>query len=125
MENTTAEKGRQVTPEGTWLVEVFMVDGEMVPPLPGSTMSLEFVEGRVGGVASINRFMGQFGDELLFGPLATTMMAGPPQLMEQEGRYLGLLSQADSLLFGPNELSLIAKEDVIVVLKPEGTDSEE
>lgn len=114
-----------MTPEGTWLVDVLMVDGEMVSPLPGSRMSLEFVEGRVGGGASINRFMGQFGDELLFGPLATTMMAGPPQLMEQEGRYLGLLSQAESMLVGPDELRLIANGDVIVVLKPEGTDSEE
>ena len=110
--------------EGTWEVTSLAVDDEQVESIPGSIMTLEFSEGRVGGNASINRFMGQLGEDRLFGPLATTMMAGPSELMEQERRYLELLGRTDSMLFRPGKLDLIADNDVLVTLKWVGTKAE-
>ena len=56
--------------------------------------SLRLEDGRVSGSGGINRLMGQYtltGDELSFGMLATTMMAGPPERMEAEQRFLAAL----------------------------------
>ncbi len=69
------------------------LEGEAVP-----TLTVE-KNGRAGGRATVNRFSGQmeFGAPGQFrwqGPLATTRMAGPEPLMEQEGRFLGALGRA-------------------------------
>ena len=56
--------------------------------------SLRLENGRVSGSGGINRLMGDYtltGDELSFGMLATTMMAGPPERMEAEQRFLAAL----------------------------------
>lgn len=110
--------------EGKWEVVLLMGDGEMVAPISGSEMTLEFDGGRVAGMATINRFMGQLGDDRVLGPLATTMMAGPPVMMEQEQRFLRLLAEADSTEIDPDRLSLFADGVEILTLTPAGTDSE-
>ncbi len=46
-------------------------------------------DGRVTGCATVNRLMGSYavdGDILTCGALAGTMMAGPPEAMDQEQR---------------------------------------
>lgn len=58
--------------------------------------SLRLEDGRVSGSAGINRLMGDYtlaGDRLGFGVIATTMMAGPPERMEAEQRFLSALGQ--------------------------------
>lgn len=69
---------------------IVSVDGVAV--IPSATPDLAFgADGRVSGKATVNRLMGQYaleGDVLRFGALATTMMAGPSELMEQEQRVL-------------------------------------
>lgn len=62
-------------------------------------------DGEVSGTASINRYAGRLtveGDRILrWGPMRTTRMAGPPELMTQENRYLEALTQTDRLyLYG-------------------------
>lgn len=55
-------------------------------------------DGRVAGRGSCNRFTGSVtieGARLSFTPLATTMMACPPAVMEQERTYLAALQAAD------------------------------
>jgi heat shock protein HslJ len=68
------------------------------PPLDGLQATLAFpAEGRVAGTASCNRFTGAVtvrGDSIAFGPLATTRMACPPAIAEQETRYLAALEGA-------------------------------
>ena len=51
-------------------------------------------DGSVNGGAGVNRFTGTWSlDEsiLVFGPLATTRMAGPPDRMDLERRFLEVL----------------------------------
>lgn len=67
-----------------------------VPVLESSSPDIAFgADGRVSGRATVNRLMGQYsleGDTLRFGALATTMMAGPQEHMDQEQRVLSALS---------------------------------
>ena len=74
---------------------VVEIDG--VPALVEPVADLTFGDdGRVTGCATINRLFGPYslsGDELVVGPLAGTMMAGPPEAMAQEQRLHTALSQ--------------------------------
>jgi len=76
--------------------EFDIVEVHGVPVLVSSSPDIAFGrDGRVSGRATVNRLMGQYtqdGDVLRFGALATTMMAGPPEHMEQEQRVLAALS---------------------------------
>jgi heat shock protein HslJ len=108
--------------DGSWLVEWFVVDEVAMTPMESSTLTLEFAEGRIGGSAGVNRFMGTFGTESLFGPLATTLMSGPQPLMEQESAFLAALARATSMLYRPGELVLLADETPIMSLRPAETD---
>jgi putative lipoprotein len=51
-------------------------------------------DGVVGGSSGCNRFTGAYkqkGDELTMGPLASTRMACPPEVMEREQQFLTML----------------------------------
>ena len=50
----------------------------------------------MSGTGGINRLMGDYrleGPGLVFGPIATTMMAGPPEQMEHEQQFLADLAR--------------------------------
>lgn len=110
--------------EGRWVVETLAVGGELVPPLEGTTLTLELDSARVGGSGGINRFMGALNQEPppLFGPLATTMRAGPPDHMAQEDIYLRHLGAVDGLEVEAGEIRLVSGDLVVVTLKPAETD---
>lgn len=76
---------------------------------------LTLEHGRVSGTGGVNRVMGEYrleGTTLVFGPLATTMMAGPPERMEQERQLLALLARVGRWALDEGEL---------VLLEPEGS----
>ena len=83
--------------------------------MAGSAATLTFdAEGNVYGKASCNRFTGGFkltGESLTVGPLATTMMACQPKLMEQEQKFLELLTQVQGFaIAGDGALTLRAAD---------------
>lgn len=64
-------------------------------------------DGKVYGRATCNRFTGSWkrtrdGVSISIGPLATTMMACPPALMNQEQKFLGILAGERRLNFQPD-----------------------
>jgi heat shock protein HslJ len=97
-----------------------MTGSEAVPRLAGRTFQVVEIagapvidgtrpevlfgfDGRVAGNATINRLMGPYdvqGDVLTCGMLASTMMAGPPEAMEQERLVLAALSAPLRVLAG-------------------------
>jgi heat shock protein HslJ/membrane-bound inhibitor of C-type lysozyme len=88
---------------------VVSLDGQAVEP--GSAPSLEFdSDGNLFGKGSCNRYRGPFkltGETLTMGPLATTMMACDPPLMDQEERFLALLAEVRGFEIGTDgELTL-------------------
>ncbi len=75
----------------SWVVT--SIDEEPLPVDDPPTIGFDD-EGHVSGGAGVNRFTGTWSlDEgvLVFGPLATTRMAGPPDRMDLERRFLEVL----------------------------------
>lgn len=76
----------------------------------GSAPTLAFAEGRVSGNGSCNRYMGQYqlsgGDHLTLSGLASTMMACPAPLLQQEDRLLDLLADVRSYAVAGEVLTL-------------------
>lgn len=73
---------------------VFEINGAGI--VPNSTPTIKFEEGRVFGAGSCNRFMGGYtvaadGLTLEMSQMASTMMACPDALMQQEGAFLKTL----------------------------------
>ena len=85
-------------------------------------MTLEVTGDRVGGSAGVNRFVGQVSEEGL-GSLATTMRAGPPDLMDQERLFLSHLNEVDSVESIGDEIVLLVSGIVVVSLAPLNSES--
>jgi heat shock protein HslJ len=68
--------------------------------------------------------MGGLGDEKVFGLLATTLMAGPPELMDQESAFLALLQEADSMVVGDDRMTLFHGDSPLVELDRESGEDE-
>jgi heat shock protein HslJ len=63
--------------------------------------------------------MGTFSlaeDELRFGPLATTMMAGPEEAMRTERELLDALARVTSFRLDGRELTLLAGDEPVARL---------
>lgn len=76
----------------------------------GSRPTLAFAEGRVSGNGSCNRYMGQYqlagGGHLTLSRMASTMMACPAPLMQQEDRLLDLLANVRDYAIAGDVLTL-------------------
>jgi heat shock protein HslJ len=91
--------------EGDWLV--VEIDGEPIDT--EAPREVRFEGDRVAGRVGINRFTGSFtfdGQVLRVGPVASTRMAGPPELMALENRF-------NSHLDGEHEIAL--EDDVLTL----------
>jgi len=101
--------------------DIVEVEGTAV--LEGSAPDLTFLpDGRVAGRATVNRLMGSYtldGDVLAFGALATTMMAGPQELMDQEQRVLEALARPLRVEAGPDGDVLLVSDAGTTVLRPQ------
>ena len=85
------------------------VEGDEDWPAPHLVLDLE--ESRVAGSGGVNRIMGTFvlaENELRFGPLATTMMAGPEEAMMRERAFLAALETVTSYELDGGSLVLLA-----------------
>jgi heat shock protein HslJ len=96
-----------------------------VPTRDSSVAELTFGhDGRVTGCATVNRLMGSYtvhGDTLTFGPLAGTLMAGPPEAMDQEQRLHGALVGTLSVVADESgeRIELRTEDGVALVLVPD------
>ena len=99
---------------GAWMVEYI---GER-PVIDNSPATIEFAgNGRVGGNASCNRFVGEYvlsGSSLSFGKLGATKMMCPPALMEQEARFLAALEWVAKAQMRDGLLNLLDAKDGVV-----------
>jgi putative lipoprotein len=101
--------------ETTWLAEA--IGGEGITPGVQSTLRVDS-DGRASGSAACNRFTGSAtitGTEVSFGPLATTRRMCPPDVMDQEDRYLSALAAARRFVHEDETLRLRDERDVDVV----------
>ena len=72
-------------------------------------------DGQASGNSGCNSFTATYQtrsrERIDFGPIASTRMACPPDVMEQEARYLAILDAAESYsVYGNGSLSIIAPD---------------
>lgn len=100
----------------SWLLSE--LDGA-APVAGGRPATLEIdAEGRVAGSTGCNRFMGGYsadGATVTFGQLATTMMACPDELMQQERTFLDVMGAAASYSIVDDTLTITAADGRTVV----------
>ncbi len=99
-ETLTYEKAKPASlPGTTWNVVNYNNGKEAVVGVAtDSTLTLEFgTDGTVSGNGGVNTFNGPFESTektVKIGPLASTMMAGPQELMDQEAQYFAALENS-------------------------------
>ena len=102
-------------PAPIWVIE--SIGGvPTIDPKPEISLS---EDGRVTGTTGINRLMGSYeadNDTVRISGAGTTMMAGSPEAMEQESRFLraiegwnGFLVRDDRLQFGPTDTGMVGR----------------
>jgi len=100
-------------PGSAWQVTTFA--GQT--PLADHPITFEFdTEGNIAGDASCNRFGGTCtieGDTIKVGPLRSTRRACEPEIMQQEQKFLALLSAATTWSIDGDDLVLTAPDGEI------------
>ncbi|MEM8680458.1 MAG: META domain-containing protein [Planctomycetota bacterium] len=98
--------------------QVREIDRVVVKPPFEATLDFSD-EGQVSGSSGVNRYTGQAkieGTQIRFGPLASSRMAGPPELMREEQRFLEALSKVTHYRMLSNQrLALRNEHDIAVV----------
>jgi heat shock protein HslJ len=105
-----------------WKLTKLVRDGKEVPLVAKSKITAAFhAAGRVAGMASVNRYFGSYkasGDGRIEWPapaFGATRMAGPPELMKQEGLFLDALGKVSKARMEGSRF-LLANEDGSVEL---------
>lgn len=98
-------------PGSTWTVTGYNNGNEAVTSVAaGSTLTIEFgTDETVSGNAGVNTYSGPFettGSTIAIGPLVTTRMAGPEELMTQETLFLEAMQAATSWRITQSKLEL-------------------
>lgn len=110
----------QVPERHPW--EISRIAGFELPPEVGRpTLVLEAETAEVSGFAGVNRFTGSYelgADRLVFGPLASTRMAGSPEAMAMEQIYLEALSRIDGWRLRDERLELLVDGQPVLVFRP-------
>ncbi len=109
--------------EGLWQADEVLVGTSMQPAV---NVTAEFKGGMVSGSGGVNRYNGSYktssGNTIEFGKIASTMMAGPQDLMDVEQAYFAALGKAASFDVSATKLELKADDGTVLVsyspLKP-------
>jgi heat shock protein HslJ len=101
----------------TWALKT--LDGKDVVVAQGKRrpdLRLDATENRASGFAGVNRFTGPYtldGQNLKFGPLGMTRMAGEPADMDLEQRYAKALGATTAWRMADETLELLAGDRVV------------
>lgn len=110
-EVSVPENAATLLRSGEWVVEDIDAGGI----IDRSRVTISFdKEGRVAGKASCNSFMGgytQTGNGLVFAGIATTMMACPTALMDQEREFLATLGAVTRFELTPDGALILHTDD--------------
>ncbi len=132
---SSTQSGRPVgsaSPLGNWTL--WLIQGETVEtavPMTAKTPTLHIdSEGQISGTAGVNQYSATSPADVLaqnrfeLGPIITTRMAGPPQAMQLESRYLSLLQQARRYQSDGKTLALMDDSGVLLRFRADGADDD-
>lgn len=105
----------------TWTLETYAKSR----PIPGTTISASFIEGKVSGSAGCNSYKGSYhvnGARIQIAELAWTLMAcqGPEGIMEQEQRVMEILGGVERFHIVDGKLQLERSDHETLILIPSG-----
>ncbi len=86
-----------------WHLKKMKMDNNLIPLIEDTTNTFSCDDrGKVAGVASINRYFGNFilkqdGEIIWSKAFGMTRMAGPPDLMEQEAAFMKALAETSRM----------------------------
>jgi heat shock protein HslJ len=92
---------------GNWQLVSGSVDGQALPLIDGSPVTLNVTGTEIGGTSACNSYGGQFildGSSISIGDLVTTLMMCTPEVMEVEIPYTAALSEVDTVAFDGDQL---------------------
>lgn len=109
--------------EGEWTLEAFGGASELEPAAADVTTTLKMSGGTANGSGGVNSFSAEYeapeGDAVTFGPVTSTMMAGPEPAMEQEARFFKVLEDTERFEINDGKLVLSGEgSDTLAVLVP-------
>jgi heat shock protein HslJ len=97
----------------SWSLKDFNFDQQ--PPLAETEITATFAEGQIDGSAGCNAYNGpvssEGGQSLSIGPLASTQMACPEEIMNQETQYLNALQNASQWSYVTGQLAITYLEE--------------
>ena len=99
-----------------WQLQKMKTDNQTIALIKDTKNTFSCDEdGKVAGVASINRYFGNFtlkeeGEIIWSKAFGMTRMAGPPDLMEQEAKFMQALPQTSHIYLKGSQL-ILASED--------------
>ena len=105
-----------------WYLKQIKVNKESIPLLKDTKITFSCDEnGKVAGIASINRYFGNFnlredGEIIWSKAFGMTRMAGPPDLMDLEAKFMQALPLT-SRLYLRKEILLLTSTDQSTVLE--------
>jgi heat shock protein HslJ len=127
-ETETKTDAMQITPRQLkdiagieWHLKIMKIDNESIPLIEDTKNTFSCDEnGKVAGVASINRYFGNFslkedGEIIWNKAFGMTRMAGPPELMEQEAKFMQALPQTSRVYLKKEMLVLISTDNSTVL----------
>lgn len=104
-----------------WHLKIMKIDSESISLIKDTKTTFSCDEnGKVAGVASLNRYFGSFtlkeDGEIIWGKaFGMTRMAGPPELMEQEAKFMQALPQTSRIDLKKEKLLLISADNSTVL----------
>jgi len=99
-----------------WELKIMKMDSKPVPLIKNTKNTFECDEnGKVAGIASINRYFGNLsfsedGKIIWSKAFGMTRMAGPPELMEQEAKFMQALPLTSRMYLEKEKLVLISTD---------------
>nr|QNO44572.1 hypothetical protein KKOBALHG_00009 [Methanosarcinales archaeon ANME-2c ERB4]QNO44945.1 hypothetical protein DIMMFDLM_00002 [Methanosarcinales archaeon ANME-2c ERB4]QNO45103.1 hypothetical protein HICMJNBA_00009 [Methanosarcinales archaeon ANME-2c ERB4] len=85
-------------------------DGDVHPPIPGTTITASFENGKISGTAGCNQYFGAYtaADNIVINEMSWTEMSceSPEGVMEQETQYLDILRDVTTYTIPENQLTL-------------------
>ena len=104
-----------------WHLKKMIMDNKTIPLMGDTKTTFSCDEdGKVAGVASLNRYFGNFtikedGKIIWSQAFGMTRMAGPPDLMEQETKFMQALPQTSRMYLKVSQLILASKDKSTVL----------
>lgn len=104
----TAEKVNIVTQTAQTMLNINSISG-VEYTLENSDITITFDNTKIYGFSGVNRYFGAVkvqGNNITIENVASTMMAGPQNKMEEESNYLKALSEMTSMTIGDKTITL-------------------